>query len=168
MDKIIFLDFDGVLNSVRTMHAFEVDRTLDDDYFTCLLISLVDPVAIALLNKITDETGAKIVVSSTNRLHLKFEGCVKVLRRMGATGEVVGVTEHLNSTRGIEIQEWVARNNVDTFVIIDDDRDMLTEQSANFVHVNGQIGLDHRNKDDAIKILNGTEPSMIVVVKDKE
>ena len=42
----------------------------------------------------------------------------------------------------------------ESFVILDDDSDMLPEQMNNFIHVDGQVGLTDRDVLTAIEILN--------------
>lgn len=122
-EKIIFLDIDGVLN-----HAGCTESIYEHD-----------PLCVAQLNRITDVTGAKIVISSTWRLGKKSEW---IKERLGITGLVIGITPYLckknekgwedHLERGKEIQAWLDQYNQDLkqeckvteFVIIDDDRDM--------------------------------------------
>lgn len=98
------------------------------------------PPCINQLNRITDKTGANIVVSSTWRL----DGLASVrdlLKAWGATGKVVGITPNMEqkdksglwkaAPRGLEIAEFIIewnrntpRNEIESFVIFDDDNDM--------------------------------------------
>ena len=63
--KIIFLDIDGVMNSEKSLNDFfEQDGEERFEHW------IPHPMHVKWLNKITDETGAKIVISSpwrTNR-----------------------------------------------------------------------------------------------------
>ena len=59
MKKVIFLDIDGVLNTSRWHNQVESSK-LQDEYGY-----LFDPVAVANLAKIIEETGADIVISSS-------------------------------------------------------------------------------------------------------
>lgn len=126
--KIIFLDIDGVLNCGKWIR--ELDGGFDNP------INQMEPAAVARLNRITDVTGAKIVVSSTWRLAfymkcadplLSLQGCMKTY---GMTGEVIGMTPNkpncVRNRRGKEIEVWVNENLsiIEKFVIIDDDSDM--------------------------------------------
>lgn len=154
--NIIFLDVDGVLNNAD-----------DSDYHVhnggCYFYS---PKCVSLLNQITDVTGAKIVVSSTWRLGKTVEQLQIKFKEMGITGEVIDKTcqlNHLDGYRGNEIIKWVKDNedltghfyyNLKSYVIIDDDSDMLLWQKDNFVHTDGQKGLTQADAYDAINILN--------------
>lgn len=125
--KILFLDIDGVLNS----HAFwkrcgELGILPDDK---------VDPLAVERLNRLTDETGAKIVVSSTWRLPYvwsrNLNSLIVRLQKLGIKGEIIGMTPDHRKIfgRGAEIQSWMlqARQDgieIDSFAIVDDDSDM--------------------------------------------
>jgi len=55
MEKVLFLDFDGPMIPRR---AYYLPKQT-------LIVSKFDPVAVALLNSVLDETGAKLVISST-------------------------------------------------------------------------------------------------------
>lgn len=131
MAKIIFLDVDGVLNSGAYIKRPDVD--FDDPKYQ------MDPMAVARLNRITDATGAVIVVSSTWRLAFirsanalaQLQSC---FRAYGVTGTIIGMTpdkQSIRNRRGKEIQAWLDGNRmcshpiqVDRYVIIDDDSDM--------------------------------------------
>ncbi|CAL9967805.1 hypothetical protein VPHD479_0121 [Vibrio phage D479] len=90
-------------------------------------------------------------------------------RLMGIDGEIIGMTEDYNNGfvfRGNEILKWIKDNeelvgyhyDFNTYVILDDDSDMLYWQRDNFVHVNGFSGLTERDSNQAIRILNGQFP----------
>ena len=161
MDKIIFLDIDGVLNL----------RMQSRDRFG----SMFHPQFESNLKSLIDATGAKIVVSSSWR----FSG-LSVMQEMWQSrelaGEVIDITPFTavyeadrdsgfldRCERGCEIREWMKTHNVDNYVILDDDRDMLEEQLPHFVctrdnwehtdHEEG-FGLTKECTAMAIEILN--------------
>lgn len=161
MNKIIFLDIDGVLNNETCgYHPVDWGRYGRTEEF-------YDPLCVAMLNHITKVTSTKIVLSSTWRLGKDLDTIKIMLPSLGIKAEVVGYTENLRNLkgclRGNEIREWL-RDNEDiigcreweykNYVILDDDSDMLLWQKDNFVQTNGYVGLteDHVNK--AISILN--------------
>ena len=86
------------------------------------------------LQYLIEQTGADIVISSTWR----YSG-LKVMQNMwrdrGLPGNVIDITPiNFNSRhRGKEIDAWLKENQVDNYVIIDDDNNMLPEQMMNFV-----------------------------------
>jgi hypothetical protein len=149
--KVIFLDIDGVLN---VMHP---DR---DEYGRCFHPHFEDN-----LKRIIKETGAKIVISSTWRASGLMVMQEMWIKRQLA-GEVIDITCHLKSRRrGQEIQVWLDSNEVESYVILDDDTDMELHQMKCFVRtsenqhhrdcVDVGYGLTDICTDQAIGILNG-------------
>ncbi len=116
--RVVFLDIDGVLNSENWLR--QKSEAIDEPR------GWFDPRAVALLNKLLVETGAKIVVSSAWRLCHEFEELKGILKSVGIETEVVGITYNLgNVPRGHEIADYLSRHpEIDNFVILDDDRDM--------------------------------------------
>lgn len=133
MSRILFLDIDGVLNSVKTSVAF--GRWPHD--ITPKELSLFDTAAIALLQRLCDSAGIQIVLSSAWRLSHDFK----------AVGEAFGLpiidrTPALPGPRGEEIAAWLAAHpEVTDYAIVDDDPDMLPGQLHRFVHTDGYEGL---------------------------
>lgn len=156
--KVIFLDIDGVLNVIP--------KTIDkwgayfgpEDHFVKNLKTLID------------QTGAKIVISSTWRMSgLQYMKDMWADRNL--PGEIIGITpNHMMKTgttlqRGKEIDEWLSKNDVQNYVILDDDCDMEKHQMKNFVRtfknfkdedsVDMGYGLTNNCTKRAIEILNG-------------
>ena len=164
MKKVIFLDIDGVLNTSRWHNQVESSK-LQDEYGY-----LFDPVAVANLAKIIEETGADIVISSS----WKFMGLSKI-RKMwkdrNLPGKVVGITPNsvsdefllnadlekmdLMPIRGQEVKEWLMYygKNIQ-YVILDDMIDVLHEQKEHFVWINPEIGISEKDVMQAVMILN--------------
>jgi hypothetical protein len=178
--KIIFLDIDGVLNVISQGH---------DEYGSIFHSHFENN-----LKRIVDETGAKIVISSSWR-----KSGLSVMQEMWEhrrlAGEVIDVTPslyiqkgggivfwndkmHKNPTpkvhgysipRGCEIDYWLTNESflidaVQSYVILDDDIDMLPHQMKNFVQCSGNLddedcidigyGLTNSCTERAISILN--------------
>jgi hypothetical protein len=172
--KTVFLDFDGVLNSI----SFLVDRNdspppLDvtppdgiwaleeasDPLILSSMVSQVNPVAVEKLNALLLTTGAKVVVSSTWRLTLSTTGLQWVLDLAGFKGEVIGSTPWIRPPRGEylprgkEIRQWLQEHpGVESFVILDDDSDM-DDLDEFFVKVNNRVGLQDTDVEKAVNIL---------------
>jgi trehalose-6-phosphatase len=139
--KIVFLDFDG---PIIPQMSHDDNHPMD-----------AWPSCIAALNRITDTTDAKIVVSSTWRAGGLSE-MRNLLSKWGANAEVIGLTPVLlNETRGKEIAEYLkAHPETESFVILDDDDDM--DESLPFLVITPfATGLTEKHADRAIKILNG-------------
>jgi hypothetical protein len=118
---LVFLDFDGVLNSEGSAKAFGSWHRFD-------------PVSVSLMSRLCDETGAKIVVSSSWRP--QRQGCLSTLTRamwqVGA-GElvkfVIGYTDRLLGIRGAEVAKFLRDNQHNgKHVIFDDDSDFFPGQ----------------------------------------
>ena len=137
--KIIFLDLDGVLNYEKFfLKRAKNLQTWHERYFC--------ESAVKRLNKITDETKAKIVFSSSHRFHFdSFQELKEGFKLAGVTGELIGITPRLryenNSysvPRGCEIKAWIENNkgilgDKLKYAILDDDSDMLYCQRKSFL-----------------------------------
>jgi hypothetical protein len=142
--RIIFLDFDGVLNT---------PTYLDEVGYDCSIAAAVqiDTRAIDELNRLVALTGAKVVVSSTWRMYYSVEGLQQLLESRGFRGEVVGKTPELWCYRGAEIQEWLYEHlEVEQFVILDDDNDM-EKLARKMVQTDPEKGLTEADVDEAVK-----------------
>lgn len=125
--KIIFLDFDGVLNSRAFENAYPPAQSVGlapNDRW----IHAIDPAAVELLNGVVRGSGAKVVISSTWRRGFPIEKIRAFLVTRGFEGEVIDVTpSHVRAgaQRGDEIQAWLDNHpEVTAFVILDDVDDM--------------------------------------------
>ena len=143
MNKILFLDIDGVLNSLAFLETQDTAATMD-------------PVAVERLNRIVDATQCKIVVSSSWRCGVKFSHLVGILRNFGVRGEIIDKTPELDIvqfSRGDEINTWLRlHSEVTHFVILDDNTD---PQMRNLVETHFKTGLTDEHVEQAIRMLNG-------------
>ena len=108
--------------------------------------------AVANLNRLTEKTGARLVVSSTWR-HMPNVNAL--LRAAGVTVDLMGRTGADLESRGAEIAAWLgAFNTIGTapFVILDDDDDM-GDLSDRLVRTGFEEGLTTAHVDQAIAIL---------------
>ena len=159
-NKIIFLDIDGVLNHEKFYKEFTEEGHDDMKEF---FMNQIDPNSVKNLNILCDETGAKIVISSTWR-HSGIEYCVDILTKCGLTGEIIDITPTLRDDclRGNEILKWIKDNELlvgpyyqfTEYVILDDDSDMLYWQRNNFILIDRFVGLTMGNVFQAKRILN--------------
>lgn len=151
MNRLIFLDIDGVLNGENYYN-----RIIDEGVDLSDILNNFDKEAIKILYRIVETTKAKIVISSTWRFQ---ENIKEILENVGFNlDDIVGGTPRLRAPRGYEIQKWLMDNkdkldNDLTYVILDDDSDMLDEQLHNFIRTSGRTGLTDFNADCAIRIL---------------
>lgn len=122
--KIIFLDFDGVLNSL--WFFFHALRKARDHAIITDPDTELDPKAVKYLNDLVAVSGAKVVISSSWRLVYPIGRLIQVLEGAGFKGEVIDVTPFLRGERrGMEIGAWLGEHpEVESFVILDDKSDM--------------------------------------------
>lgn len=171
-ERYLFLDFDGVLNTMEYQTVLQwKGGPRKDEYGT-----LFAPCAVENLRLIIEHTAAKIVISSSWR----FDG-IKRMREMwaarGLPGEVYGVTPELSEvrfnsiqddsdsisvipygTRGLEINEWFRintnnYNNGYSFAIIDDFDDFISSQMPHVVLTEPETGLTKELAAKAISLL---------------
>jgi hypothetical protein len=159
--KVVFLDIDGVLNSVEFARRTE---------FTGWPDGHIDHEAVKHLNRLITETDAKIVISSSWRKMLDPEELAKVLARAGCVGEVIGETPDFwkrereqelwerptqRFERGDEIQAWLDEHSeveIEAFVIFDDDSDMV-HLVDRFIKTDSETGLLDEHIERAITML---------------
>ena len=140
---VIFLDMDGVLCTPRAAVA-----TRDSG-----LIRALDPLGIAFLNRLCEDTGAVYVVSSTWRKEIEVP---LLLQAAGVRGDchVDWRTDEHGPRRGDEIQRWLdAHPDVTNFVILDDDTDFLESQKARHVKTDVTNGMMLEHYESARNIL---------------
>lgn len=175
-NPIIFLDFDGVLNTER--HFAELKRQglpFKDKYGP-----LFDLEAVENLKKIIDATGAQIVASSSWR-YMGLEDLQRMWYDRDLPGKVVGITplhtdddklletdlsqldeitaDMFCSSRGNEIKayfEEVLGVDPDTqrYVILDDLKDVLPEHEVHFIRIDPIVGITREDAEKSIKIMN--------------
>lgn len=152
--KIIFLDIDGVLNSEKfSIWIHEHPEFCENGgHFW------IDPEKVEMVINLCEETGAKIVISSSWRswsLRATLEDFSTYRDLSKLNPYIVGVTPRFINfkfmSRGYEIQDYLNSHSVTNYCIIDDDTDMLEEQQENFVRTDCQVGL---TVEDCQKVIN--------------
>lgn len=153
MNSLLFLDIDGVLNSTRYWSA---NKPLPMGKAGAL-----DPEAVERLNRIVDETGCDVVLSSSWRSQGRDVVDV-MLRERGFRHHLDGLTPLLWKERRIEIGQEVDRRDPERFVVIDDDLDAWADSFRGwgvFVNTNYLVGLQDDGVAMAIQWLNNGESS---------
>ena len=172
--RIIFLDIDGVLNH----HQFYKERhkerhkerlenpdreKLSDFEHNC---DEIDSNSVELLNEIVEKTDVKFVISSTWRILHSLEEIQSYLSHHNFKGEIIGKTPRGcgNCLRGNEILDWMKANEdvmgapyheYTSYLILDDDSDMLYWQRNNFINIDRYVGLTPKNVYKAVRFLEG-------------
>lgn len=112
--NIIFLDVDGVLNSIEylTQTYKKVKRTLKQE-------EMLDPICINNLKEIVDKTNARIVIISSWKI-CDLDILIKVFSNYNL--QIYSITKNYGDKRGKEIREWLEKNkDVSNYIILDDD-----------------------------------------------
>ena len=153
MRKIIFLDFDGVLNTeyYQGLLQFQGKQWQDEHG------AFFDPRAVRQLKRVIDTTGADIVVESSWK-YLGLEAMQELWRVRDLPGRVIDITPSLtgNASKGEEIAAWLSEYATPDarYVIIDDEYVALDAQIPFFIWTNPYEGLTEDHADRAISILN--------------
>ena len=164
MQRIIFLDFDGVLNTARNIARLRMEGKPISDEFGYRF----DTEAVANLQTLIAQTGASVVVSSS----WKFEGLERMQQLWQARqlpGRLLDVTpDYLSCVGGIdpsnpdtfvgkgnEIKAWLEQHAEGDcrYVILDDTPDVLASQRPNFIQINDECGITAADAKRAIEIL---------------
>lgn len=141
--KVIFLDIDGVLNSAMWAERIAKNR---DVYKHIYIPEWQDINAINLLKNHICNHNIKLVISSSWRLST-VEETKKDFNRYNFIKQlnpyIIGVTPYKESRhRGEEIKAYLEEHpEIENWVIIDDDTDILPEQAYRFVWINNYYGL---------------------------
>ena len=158
--QVIFLDVDGVLNS-ESWYRRRAGLSDDDAVPVPLVLPVrtrsrddeIDPDAVQRLNRLTDLTGAALVLSSTWRM-AGTDWLTLFLHRHGVRGNIVGATPVLPGPRGDEIEAWLSGHpEVTGFVILDDGADMDRLLLERLVRISFRTGLTDGDCERAAALL---------------
>lgn len=147
--KVIFLDFDGVITCHNSKWSLMPDK-------------------MNMIRRICENTGAKIVISSSWRMNT-LESTLAYITDSKTpyvdgnpyslsefTIDVTPNFDHNDYGRGDEILNWLDRHpEVINYVIIDDNTfDMLPSQEGHIIETSWESGIGEEDVETAIKILS--------------
>jgi hypothetical protein len=143
--KVIFLDFDGVLNTAELIHSVVSSRKFTS--YTEKHYEELDPVRVKMISDLALETGAVIVVSSSWRILHTLEELRDMLRCAGMDERVLPIDVTPNTSRGFrgqEVYDWLSDHpDVTHHVIFDDDGDFYPLQPLVKTSWEGGLTEDH-------------------------
>lgn len=156
--KIIFLDFDGVLdddeflskNGYSGWYKRIHDKVKGKDF---------SPRCISQLNRIVKQTGAGVVIISSWRINHTTKELHDLLKDNGFKGRVIGKTDTIG-IRQEEVSQYLFKLEdplpKSEYVIIDDE-DFYNDEdfSDRFIQVEYPYCLNEEKADKAIKLLLG-------------
>jgi len=155
--KIIFLDIDGVLNSI--IDGFGVPKNMTP--------ATLNQRGIGLLKYITETTESHIIISSTWRAFGGSEWFCGLFEAYGwFQPPVIDITRcsSAGEIRGDEINSYLNEHIIDKYVIIDDDSDFYPYQ--HLVQTDIAQGLTLKNALDCIDILGCEKEKELKTLKD--
>lgn len=133
--RIIFTDIDGVLN-VNYKKKWKKS-------------------CIELYNKITEEFDLYPFITSTWRIPLNIDKLNDIFRNQGINRKILDSTILLqHSIRGLEILEFIERNNIKEYCIIDDKINDIKGYVNNIVHINNDYGILEKDINYIIEMFN--------------
>lgn len=165
--KIVFLDFDGVVNNSKDANQITLPLLRDDGVASRLTrwSASCIPSFIELL-KLCDIYGYKIVISSTWRL---FTSNPDVFNEYFIThfrtsfmdisdkSLVIGVTKFKDAKRGTEILDYLDNHDVSNYIIIDDDMfDIINNpdiDKSKCIKINNDTGLNSLSLRDITTLM---------------
>lgn len=154
MKPIIFLDFDGVVETIYWDKKEDGSFTLNSHKLGHN--ELNNKQAIGWLNELYSHIPYDIVISSMWRISMSLEQLQDLLINSGFNPniKVIGMTPILHQQRGLEIQEWIDENNFNgKFIIIDDDSDMCHLLPL-LVRCDCQLGFTIYDYNKALRLLS--------------
>ena len=152
MNKILFLDFDGVLNTEHYQGLLQYQgKPWQDEYG-----AFFDPKAVKQLKRIIDATDADIVVESSWK-YLGLDAMKELWKVRNLPGTIIDITPSLlGKNKGVEIASWLskyAKQDI-RYVIIDDEYVILDSQVPHFILTNPYEGITEEQANRAISMLN--------------
>lgn len=153
--KIVFLDFDGVLNSKEWLRQ-NGDKIKETTSMLQRGVEEIDPKALARVKQIVDQTGAQVVISSSWRILHSMSELRSILRQAGwIDAPIIGPTPIIRDAggkRGDEIHLWLNdHDDIENFICLDDDGDFYADQ--NLIQTNWESGIQDEHVAEAIRFL---------------
>lgn len=167
--KVLFLDFDGVLNSEKWFRA-NILKIQSQSGLLWRHQCELDPECLARVTRIIEDTQCKVVVSSSWRIGMSVQELQECLKAAGGPviadaiidttptwSEIEMTIKGRTAIRGDEVQAWLDEHlDVERHVILDDDSDFLEGQPL--VQTSWSAGITEMHVLHAKEILNGPSP----------
>ena len=143
--KYIFLDFDGVINNWYQMEGVSLENA-------------------KTLKQIIDLTNARVIATTSNKYSFQQRGIeyyksifyknyVIPLKELGI--EIYDITPFKNSSKILEIKDYIESYKIEDYVILDDELIKDSELHKHQVLPDLYLGLQPHHIEPIINILNG-------------
>jgi len=166
--RILFLDFDGVVNTYcvadMTQDCVMIYDQATTDLYSAHLSKNVE--------RLCKKYDLSIVISSSWREFYSLHELEYMLRYMGITAKLIGVTtsEHLDTTyrerlkddihslsydRGMQITDWLEHHthlDIEGYIVLDDNLYARYGHDDHFIHCDRDIGFDDAAYERGIQI----------------
>jgi HAD domain in Swiss Army Knife RNA repair proteins len=167
--NLVFLDLDGVVNDDEHVNAALVGHAHITRFSLELAQRCTDPVRVARVQRVCDETDARVVIVSAWRRWATVEEITQVLRGVGLTAPVLGAVGGVKMSADLRADaalEWLDEHpEVTGWVVIDDTVSHYGHPSKRgpryhnprFVGrvVHPRDGITDADADEAVRILRG-------------
>jgi hypothetical protein len=137
--NIIFLDIDGVLRTHKSDLEWieKVGLPIPEKQYRNFSTK-----SVSNINFIHSFIRCKIVITSNWKLYHTLDELKQIFREQGIQPEVIDVTG-ISTSRGEEISDWLSVNDVDNWVVIDDQvKDLVSIDNSKIVKCDYQIGFE--------------------------
>lgn len=159
-DKVIFLDFDGVLNTDRwEANLLSNGLPLGDEFGI-----LFDENSVTHLAEIITATGADIVVHSTWKLDKSSDWIRLLWQKRGLPGHITDITPNMppHYSKMEEIESWLMRHRyISNYIILDDEYEFSPVQLTHLINIDPSIGITDINVKESISKLNDNQHNRI-------
>ena len=155
MMKVVFLDFDGVMDTEYYDYVLAKEGKPGNDEYGIIF----DPNSVKNLKYIIDQTGADIVVTSSWKYMMSYQDFINMWKARELPGFVTDVTPNIHGCRcrGDEIDAWLKEcKSQCQYVILDDlgVDNFNSRQIPRLLIVNPFYGIDEGIAERAINLLN--------------
>lgn len=161
--KIIFLDFDGVLQIEDFSDPWpgqtqRLDGYTDRDRFGLLF----DAACVQRLLRLIEATGAGVVINSAWRYE-GLQAMQALWQERGMPGVLLDVTPHEGNldpvtfdplSKGYPVQRWLEAHPTEHYVIIDDTDDFFPTQRNRLVLTDYDIGFSEADLERALGVMS--------------
>lgn len=143
--KVVFLDFDGVINSLQWIKN-------ENNEWKCKYSANIQ--SIQWISEFCEKYNYKVIISSTWRYD-GLEKCKKYLydNSFRRSIDIIDTTPILHTKRGDEITEWLSKHPVEKYIIFDDDSDMTIHMNR-LIKSNCFVGFTYKEYLEAEKLEN--------------
>ena len=148
--NIIFLDVDGVLNSIKGLiESYQINKRPYSGYDYPF-----DERCLNNLKRIVLETNSYLVITSTWRMHEIGKSILLAkLKEYELDTRVIGYTDILHKRRGEEIKAYLNKLDKEVnYIILDDDNDFESLEE-HLIQTNYEVGLTEKDQEEAVKKL---------------